>query len=229
MERTISINFPLYENKLSFQAWKVKFEAYVSLLKLSTNDAKKLIPLCFSDKKFESVIETIDEKTTAKSLLEKLEIIVNEENRPCDPLQYLMERKWENHENFYDYARELKKRARFITKHKEAIDDLVRLQMIRALPTALSSVISMQDGIDDIAKRISKLPRPTHSALGVHNTEPTTAALQSRPRKEEIVCYNCDRPGHIAPKCFRKANKCTNCNKEKHLAKYCSRIPKNDK
>ena len=229
MERTISINFPVYDNKLSFLAWKVKFEAYVSLLKLSTSDAKKLIPLCFADRKFESVIETIDDKTTTKSLFEKLEIIINQENRPCDPLQNLMERKWENHENFYDFVRELKKRARFITKHKEAVDDLVRLQLIRTLPPALSSVISIQDEVDDIAKRISKLPRPTQSVLEIHNTEPTTAALRSRPRNEEVVCYNCDRPGHIAPKCFRKANKCSNCNKEKHLAKYCSRVSKNGK
>ena len=159
MERTISVNFPVYESKISFLAWKVKFEAYVSLLKLSANDAKKLIPLCFSDRKFDSIIETIDDKTTAKSIFERLELIINQENRPSDPLQSLMERKWGNHETFYDYVRELKKRARFITKHAEAVDDLIRLQLIRALPTAMSSVISIQDDIDDIAKRISKLPQ----------------------------------------------------------------------
>ena len=152
-------------------------------MKLSTNDAKKWIPLCFSDRKFDSIIETIDDKTTAKSIFERLELIINQENRPSDPLQSLMERKWGNHETFYDYVRELKKRARFTTKHAEAVDDLIRLQLIRALPTAMSSVISIQDDIDDhSAKRISKLQRPTQSAVEIHNTGPTTAALRSRQR-----------------------------------------------
>lgn len=56
----------------------------------------------------------------------------------------------------------MRKREKFITTHKEVANDFICVQLIRILPTALSSLISIQDQIDDIAKRISKLPRPTH-------------------------------------------------------------------
>lgn len=78
----IYANFPVYESKSLFQAGKVKFKFYVSLLKLSTKDAMKLIPICFVDKKFDSGIQTIDEKTTAKCFFKKIETIINQKTNP---------------------------------------------------------------------------------------------------------------------------------------------------
>jgi hypothetical protein len=47
-------------------------------------------------------------------------------------------------------------------------------------------------------------------------------------KKKSSVCFNCNKAGHIAPKCKFPKNKCSNCNKFGHLSPHC-RMPKTNR
>lgn len=160
--KSIALNLPIYDRG-SIVAFRVKFDGYCTLLKLDNEDQLKILPMCFQHRKFDSIWETFDERTTIKSAFDKLEAFIHQEEQPADPIEYFIQRKWQSCETIYDYIRDLKHRAGFITSQKKAIVDLVRLQISRGLPNNISPLVRSIDKLDDISSFLATLPRPCSS------------------------------------------------------------------
>lgn len=230
---SISLNLPYYEEGRSFNAWKSKFTGYCELLQIKDDKCLTLLPLCFNQKKFDCIFENIDKKSTLNSILTRLDDFITQETRPDDPLVFFINREWENHETIFQYVRELKHRANFITSHKQAIEDLVRKQLRRVLPPTMAMIASSDtDPVDRIVDILAQLPRPkiessiamvksTETNNGINTTATTTGST--------IICYNCEMAGHTSRRCTRTKSTCSTCEKKGHVAKYCRNSSKNEK
>ena len=53
-------------------------------MKLDEKAQLSLMPLCFTGKKYDAVMESIDGNTTVKSLFDKLKLFIRQETRPED-------------------------------------------------------------------------------------------------------------------------------------------------
>lgn len=221
----ISLAIPVFENGASIDAWKARFEGYAALMKLDEGAKMALIPLCFTHKKFDCVIEQINGCSTLNSTVSKLKAILYQEAKPEDPLDHFTGRYWLPHETVYEYIRELRYRATFITQHSKATDDLVKLQVIRSLPPSLKPSITDAKDVDTIAKELSCVPRPTvhsfshHSHDDQRNISDSVAAVSS----PSVKCYNCGKVGHMRRTCYKPKHKCLRCQQYGHLDEYCSR------
>ena len=125
--KSISISLPLYQENCSLVAWRKKFDAYSMLLHLD-EEKKQLFPLCFQSSKFDGIWETADGRSTLESLYGKVEKLLLQERRPEDPLMHFIGRKWSSTETIFELIRDLRQRAFFITKSKEAVEELILLQ-----------------------------------------------------------------------------------------------------
>lgn len=213
---SVSLNLPVYENKSSFTAWTMKFHGYCALVGLNDEQKLQVLPLCFPSKKFDSVWESLDRRSTVNSALDKLELCIRQEERPADPLKYFTDRSWHQEETVYDFVRELRRRAAFLTRQKSAVEDLVRLQIVRSLPLSVQSIASSVTDTDDLVKMLATLPRETTATVAFTRTDPPI----------RLVCWNCDKPGHSMGRCVMKKASCSTCNQSGHLAKYCGKTTK---
>lgn len=211
MDKSISLTLPLFEKGSSIAAFRLKYEGYCLLLKLDENEQVKLLPMCFPHQKFDSIWESFDDRTTLKTAFEKIDAFLKQEDRPVDPLNYFTSCFWQSNQTIYEYIRELRSRAGFVTQHKKAIDDLLRLQVVRSLPTGLASLVSTMDKVDELSSFLASVPRPREEV-----TRPVFAAQSSN-----VTCYNCDRRGHYSRQCTSSKVRCRACQKFGHLAKHC--------
>lgn len=216
---TVSVSLPVYNSHTSFGAWKKRFFGYCALLKLSDAEQLQLLPLCFVEKKYDAIFENVDDRSTVNSICDKLDSFLRQESRPADPLMNLIECVWQDHETSYEYIRELRKRASFITTSKQAVDDMVRAQLIRSLPLGLSSMVAAAttSNIDQIANTLAQVPR--------RSVSPQIAAISAVQRKaREITCYNCATPGHTSRRCDNHKVTCSKCNRRGHLVQFCEKV-----
>jgi hypothetical protein len=223
MAASIALPLPIFDNQRSFKAWFVQFEGFCAISNISPDDQLKLLPLCFTGKRFDAIFEGITGHTTLKSITTKLENFIRQENRPSDPLQFLMDCHWQTHQTSFDFIRELRIRAGYITKIKDAINDLVRVQIRRTIGPELHSIVLLHEDIDELAQHLSLIPRPASNS-----SHSTVAALHSTMNRK-VICYNCDIAGHTCRRCNLPKSKCESCNKNGHLSKFCDKFPKNPK
>ena len=212
--KSVGISLPAYE-KGSFGAFRVKFDGYCTLLKLNDNERLGILPLCFASKRFDAIWETIDGRSTANSVLDRLELFVRQEERPSDPLQYLISRQWLGHETAYEFTRELRRRASFITTHKASIDDIVKLQVIRIIPELARSCVLEETSVDELTRIMAVMGRPSDSAVAAASVDVVQRT------KSRIVCYNCDKEGHVSRRCRQQRVVCDQCGTSGHLKKFC--------
>lgn len=220
--KSVAVSLPQYAKGCSLKAFIVKLQGYFKIVDI-TEEADKLavLPLCFCGSKFDAIWESIDGKSTFKSVIDRLETFINQEDRPADPLIHLIERKWLPHETIYDFVRDLKKRAAFITTNKSAIDDLVKLQLIRSVPDSIAPVIAVSSNLNEIVSllvAISPPEQPICAAVSKTTSENRLVSSNKRPR---LICFNCDTFGHISRRCRAEPTNCAVCGKKWHLAKFC--------
>ena len=218
--KSVAVTLPVFE-KGSFAAFKVKFAGYCTLMAVSDQDKLGILPMCFPGKKFDSIWEAIDGRSTVNSVLDRLEAFIRQEDRPADPLLHLTSRDWLSHETAFDFVRELRRRAGFITGHKEAIDDLVKLQIARCLPESAKPIVSLSESVDKLAQQLATMPRPSDAVVN---------AAVSQQHGGTITCFNCEGRGHTVRFCRKDKTRCDKCGKFGHLRKFCrstSTQPKN--
>lgn len=218
--KSIAVAVPQYVNGASLKAFLVKLQGYFKVMGISSDKEQlAILPLCFPGSKFDSIWELIDGRSTLQSVLDRLEAFVQQEDRPVDPLMNFIDRKWLPHETVFDFIRDLKKRAKFITTHSTAIDDMVRLQLIRCAPDSVRPVVSTSNSLDDIAELLASISPPDiASTVSVTSAEPRRPTAVSR----HLICFNCDRPGHTTRRCQAKRAVCSLCGKFWHLPKHCN-------
>lgn len=221
-KHTVSLNLPIFDSKQSFTGWKGQFLGYCTLLKFTEQEQLNLLPLCFPNRKYDGIFEAVDGRSTVRTILDRLQAFVRQEQKPSDPLQHFMERSWNPHETSFEFIRDLRTRAGFITSHAAAIDDLVRAHLLRSLPPSLGSLCAT-DSIDDIARRLSSVPRELVSLSTPVPTYTNTVAATS----SNVICFNCERPGHFSSRCRLPKSTCATCAKKGHLAKFCVKVSKN--
>lgn len=218
--KSIAVPLPQFFNGSSLKAFLVKLQGYFNIMGISSDKEKlAILPLCFPGSKFDAIWECIDGRSSLQSILDRLEAFVQQEDRPVDPLMNFIDRKWLPHETVFDFIRDLKKRAKFITSHSTAIEDMVKLQLIRCAPDSVRPVASTSNSLDDIAELLASVSPPEIIASTVN----VTAAESGRPTaaSRRLICFNCDRPGHTTRRCQAKRAVCSSCGKFWHLSKHC--------
>lgn len=210
---SIALNLPIYD-KGSLTAFRLKFEGYCALLKLEDDAQIKLLPMCFPSRRFDSIWETVDNRSTIKSIFDKISEFITQDERPVDPLINFIERKWQAGETIYEFVREIRHRAEFITKHKQAVEDLIKLQIIRNVPDSMKPIASALSKVDELVDAMATLPNP-NSVTVMAATRPVQSRFAS------MVCYNCDKMGHTSRRCTAAKTICDYCKNAGHLKKHC--------
>ena len=210
--KSVAIHIPVYD-KGSLTAFRLKFDGYCALLKLDDADKLRILPLCFEGKRYNGIWETFDGRTTIESAFEKIKEFVHQEERPSDPLQHFMDRSWQTHESGFEFIRELRHRANFITKSKQEVDDLIKLQVVRCLPDCLRPVAAEIKEVDALASFLVSVNRPTENL--------TAAVSKEYYSRSTMVCYNCGKQGHTSRRCRSRRSTCSLCEKIGHLDKFC--------
>ena len=228
--KSVAVPLPQYTKGCSLTAFTKKLQGYFKIMGI-TEEGEQLavLPLCFCGTKFDAIWESIDGKSTFKSVLNRVETFIKQEDRPTDPLVHFIERKWLPHETVYDFLRDLRKRASFITNNTSAIDDLVKLQLVRCVPDSIRPVITVSSSLNEIVSLLASISppdQPTCAVLGATSPQSSGASKVYRSsvisdKQSRPTCYNCASLGHVSRRCRAAPAVCEVCGKKWHLAKFC--------